>query len=208
MCLSIFSDFAQVHTEWAKEEGTGWSPSYTVQTVLLNLIAFLEQCHDGCWPTRSKLTKAFSCPDCGHTPSKPYPPFLDQPQGVLPKAIHPDLTCYATKELYDPSSDAVWGFGVARNGTPQNPQLTSPCEFMTLDGFQQLAVGGQAESVMREKLAHFVPLVIGRESKLFAAQFEKSMLEISGYKDLASACLFVLPKLLNSTVVTFMNGKR
>jgi ubiquitin-protein ligase len=41
VCLSIFSDFAFIHKEWANEKGTGWSPSYTVQTVLLNLLSFL-----------------------------------------------------------------------------------------------------------------------------------------------------------------------
>lgn len=31
VCLSIFSDFAEFHPEWANEKGTGWSPSYTAQ---------------------------------------------------------------------------------------------------------------------------------------------------------------------------------
>ena len=43
VCLSIFSDFLKIHTEWANEKGTGWSPSYTVQTVLLNMVSFLME---------------------------------------------------------------------------------------------------------------------------------------------------------------------
>ena len=43
ICLSIFSDFATYHTEWANEKSMGWSPGYTVQTVLLNLVSFLAE---------------------------------------------------------------------------------------------------------------------------------------------------------------------
>ena len=44
MCLSIFSDFAIYHTEWANEKGTGWSPSYTAQVFkLLTLHSWREK---------------------------------------------------------------------------------------------------------------------------------------------------------------------
>lgn len=43
VCLSIFSDFAEYHREWADEKSMGWSPGYTVQNVLLNMLSFLME---------------------------------------------------------------------------------------------------------------------------------------------------------------------
>ena len=48
VCLSIFSDFAMYHSEWANEKGTGWSPSYTAQVIIFSFIFFEEKkllCH-------------------------------------------------------------------------------------------------------------------------------------------------------------------
>lgn len=81
ICLSIFSDFAKYHTEWANETQTGWSPGYTVQTVLLNLVSFLSDMDPEIGRRRRssqnsylQMCKKFVCSDCGHSWEKPYPP--------------------------------------------------------------------------------------------------------------------------------------
>lgn len=38
VCLNIFADFAYIHTEWKDQKGLGWSPGYTVQTILMNVV--------------------------------------------------------------------------------------------------------------------------------------------------------------------------
>ena len=80
VCLNIFSDFAHIHTEWKNEKSVGWSPGYTVQTILLNVVAFLAetQSGDSAWTKdalshNKKLSEAFTCSDCGHTYKKPFP---------------------------------------------------------------------------------------------------------------------------------------
>ncbi|KAL8564676.1 hypothetical protein ACOMHN_004170 [Nucella lapillus] len=75
VCLNIFSDFAMFHNEWKNQKGYGWSPGYTTQTVLMNLVAFLaETAGDGVKSHNASLSQTFTCSDCGHTYSKPFPP--------------------------------------------------------------------------------------------------------------------------------------
>ena len=37
LCLDLLGNFAHVHTEWTEAEGSGWSPAYTVTTLLVQL---------------------------------------------------------------------------------------------------------------------------------------------------------------------------
>ncbi|MEK0419556.1 MAG: hypothetical protein RIQ65_249 [Pseudomonadota bacterium] len=37
ICLDILGNFAHVHNEWAKVKGSGWSPSYTLTSLLVNM---------------------------------------------------------------------------------------------------------------------------------------------------------------------------
>ena len=78
ICLNIFSDFANIHTEWKNTKGAGWSPGYTVQTVLMNVVAFLAETqsssgNSSTYNNNLKMSKSFCCKDCGHAYNKPYP---------------------------------------------------------------------------------------------------------------------------------------
>ena len=42
----------------------------------------------------------------------------------------------------------------------RNPNYTSPCEYITADGFSSLETSGRVESVMREEVHYFLPLYI------------------------------------------------
>ncbi|XP_005099840.1 uncharacterized protein LOC101857027 [Aplysia californica] len=83
ICLNIFSDFADIHTEWKGQKGLGWSPGYTVQMVLMNVVAFLAETQDNGSSSHSfkqnlKLSKEFKCEDCGHTYRTPQPSLDDE----------------------------------------------------------------------------------------------------------------------------------
>jgi len=41
ICLDVLGNFQHVHTEWKHEVGTGWSPAYTVTTLLVQLQSVL-----------------------------------------------------------------------------------------------------------------------------------------------------------------------
>ena len=124
VCLSIFNDYNGYHTEWERDWGNGWSPGYTVQTVLLNLLSHIEDRRgdDQNYILLDKeLNKGFECPDCGHTLSKPYPEFdktsiprplskVEPTEAVLTKddgvkiaesATDNELTITCSKEMKD-----------------------------------------------------------------------------------------------------------
>lgn len=78
ICLNLLGNFAFVHTEWAASgEASGWSPSYTISTILITLQGALPDllADHGVGNTRYS-SKACTC-QCGHTGGnrlKFYPP--------------------------------------------------------------------------------------------------------------------------------------
>eukprot|EP00026_Physarum_polycephalum_P005749 Phypoly_transcript_05787.p1 GENE.Phypoly_transcript_05787~~Phypoly_transcript_05787.p1 ORF type:complete len:549 (+),score=109.53 Phypoly_transcript_05787:167-1813(+) len=215
VCLSIFSDFAMYHTEWANEKGTGWSPSYTAQTVLLNLLSFLAETsggnsYYGYGASELERTvanaKKFECSDCGHTHAKPSPP-LAKEDTARKASKYDEITCYATRLNIQDVKGEIFGFGISKEGNDKNPNYKSPCEYITLEGFEMLKANGKVESVMREEIQYFIPLYINpAHGKNIQTCFEKSLSTIAGNPFDVKLILNIIPKLMNSAVVQFMNG--
>lgn len=182
VCLNIFADFAYIHTEWKDQKGLGWSPGYTVQTILMNVVAFLAetQSGDSSWMKDTsahnlKLSKDFKCTDCGHTYKKPYPP-LDagkptSKKGGATKPADPSkkkglqIIDYMSKEhlkIEKPKSDdEIFGYGLIVSGPTHRPALTTPCEFLQLGSFNCMKKAvGTVHSVLKEELKYFLPLYI------------------------------------------------
>jgi hypothetical protein len=159
------------------------------------------------------VSRQLVCSDCGHTHAKPFPELpTNIKEGKREESKVPELlTCYVTKIRYeDNNSNAspIFGYGIARGGNNYNPTLTSPCEIMTYEGFSNLQAAGKVESVMREVLQYWLPLyVTPGHGTLIKKYFEESIVKITEAKKFDPLLVIqVLPKLLNSTVVTFMNG--
>merc|ERR1719335_1374061 len=47
ICLDVLGNFANVHTEWKNNRGTGWTPAYTVTTLLVQLQSMLSNIGEG-----------------------------------------------------------------------------------------------------------------------------------------------------------------
>lgn len=182
VCLNIFSDFAYIHTEWKDEKTVGWSPGYTVQTVLLNVVAFLAETQSGDWAWMKNanehnlnLSKNFKCSDCGHSYKKPFPP-LDRgkpEKAAKPKDAKkgskkedtPAIIDYMSKNVFKPvapkSDQDLFGYGLIVSGPPHRPSLTTPCEFFTLESYTGMnAATGSVKSVMKEDIKFFLPMFI------------------------------------------------
>jgi len=43
LCLDLLGNFADIHSEWKSNVGSGWSPAYTVGSLLINLQAILSE---------------------------------------------------------------------------------------------------------------------------------------------------------------------
>lgn len=182
VCLNIFADFAYIHTEWKDQKGLGWSPGYTVQTILMNVVAFLAetQSGDNAWMKDTtahnlKLSKGFKCDDCGHTYQKPYPPLEGEKKsskkgesskaGDGGKTKGPQIIDYMSKEHFKvekPKSDGeIYGYGLIVSGPTHRPALTTPCEFLQLESFNSMKKAvGTVHSVLKEEIKYFLPLYI------------------------------------------------
>ncbi|GFR82629.1 ubiquitin-conjugating enzyme E2 6 [Elysia marginata] len=190
ICLNIFSDFANIHTEWKNTKGAGWSPGYTVQTVLMNVVAFLAETqsssgNSGTYNNNLKMSKSFCCKDCGHTYSKPYPELETIQDGKgkgkaskdsknkTPASAKkesesdktPQIIDYISKEKFKAqkpdSVNELFGYGLVVSGNFWRPTLTSPCEFLTGRSFYGMKKAVNiVHSVLKEELKLFLPLFI------------------------------------------------
>ena len=172
ICLSIFSDFEHFHTEWAGEKSVGWSPGYTIQTVLMNLVAFMADESSNASYNKT-LAQRFVCTDCGHSTSKPFPPFetdLHPLRDTFSKkgVCGPQIIDYMSKCKFvnrKPKSKCdLFGYGLVKGGSRHKPTLTTPCEFLTASSFYSMQDAvGKAQSSMKEELAFFLPMYITPE---------------------------------------------
>lgn len=192
ICLNIFSDFANIHTEWKNTKGAGWSPGYTVQTVLMNVVAFLAetQSNSGTYNNNLKMSKSFSCKDCGHCYKTPYPALeavegasaKGKGKGKTSKAAKasppagakkgkdesdkmPQIIDYISKEKFKPQKPSdvndLFGYGLVVSGNFWRPTLTSPCEFLTGRSFYGMKKAvNVVHSVLKEELKLFLPMFI------------------------------------------------
>jgi len=186
--------------------------------VLLNLLSFLIETSSGGsyysyggsdMASTIAAAKAYKCSDCGHTHDKPQPslPSLKDTSHKVVK--YDEITCYATRLNIEDAKNDVFGFGIIRSGNDRNPNYASPCEYITEEGFNTLKANGKVESVMREVVDEFIPLYINPiHAKNIQKVFEQSIVNIGGkgHRFDISYILNVIPKLMNSAVVSFMNG--
>lgn len=232
VCLNIFADFAYIHTEWKDQKGLGWSPGYTVQTILMNVVAFLAETQSGesYWVKDTtahnlKLSKDFVCKDCGHTYKKPFPPLGADKGGKKaagkPENKGPQIIDYMSKERFKvqkpKSKGELYGYGLIQSGPPHRPALTSPCEFLQLDSFNSMKKAvGTVHSVLKEELKFFLPLYIhplhGAEIKQtfedvltddIAAILPKCKPKKTPIEEMV---IKTIPNLMSATVVEFSKG--
>lgn len=242
VCLNIFSDFADIHTEWKDEKSFGWSPGYTVQTILLNVVAFLAETQSGSswWCTNSndhnlKLSKSFSCKDCGHNYKKPFPPInagkpelpLKKQDSKKGKKVAPKedsskevIIDYMSKEQFSlavPKSDEdLFGYGLIVSGPTHRPSLTTPCEFLKQESFTSMNKAmGCVKSVMKEDVKFFLPMYIHPpHGDKIKQTFENSLVQVAGIlkscnpkkTPIEEIVIRVIPNLMSATVVEFSKG--
>lgn len=197
-CLSILSDYEGLHSEWRNEEGFNWSPSYTIQTILINLVSFLSQNNTENRGDNHKLLTdpELKCGDCGHATATPFPPLLEPAQtdtvdSSMPSCstLHqPAITCYVSRQRCDEntgpeSSDDIFGFGLDHHCPGKRKFWSSPCEMVTRKAFENMKKLNFARSSTNEEITHFFPLVINKnQAECIQEEFEKSL------KDLDLCC--------------------
>ena len=222
------------HTEWANEKGMGWSPGYTVQTVLLNLLSFLSESMDQAqkhgWnkdyfnnmlKSNKKLAEGYTCKDCGHTHNKPYPPMEEAAKkGKAKQSEGFQVVDYISKVKFNSaakpkSRDDLFGYGLIVSGPDSRPALTTPCEFLTGDSFYSMKKAvGNVHSMMKEEIKYFLPMYINtNHGSGIKDTFEETMLQLKELlpnckrKSIAEMVIKVIPNLMSATVVEYSKVK-
>lgn len=229
VCLSIFGNFANVHTEW-KTEAHGWSPAYTVSTILITMQGmimsdmFSERPSDVERMISSALK--FKCEETGHDgsdQSKWFPQVIMDPivaAGIIEKYRKANPTsntpletfyiCYANGQLN--ASNSTIGYGVHIEN-PKNGILSSPCEYLSKESF----VDGKVRlSSTNKPFEHWLPTLIQNEDwngpknikKQFLLAVNAICADFNFVKDEHHKVFKVCSSLMNSLVVEIMqNGK-
>lgn len=213
VCLNIFGNFAHVHTEWKTQVGTGWTPAYTVETIILSIQGLMMSEMLSTRPEHIEEMRssalAFKCPETGHDGSDPAKYW---PQVIYKEQAKTDQTeidekqyiCYVLKEF---PPDRMLGYGISIAGKVTK-MLSSPCEFLSHEAYN----AGFRQSSINVSFTHWLPIITPYKSwndikKLFfenAQEIYKSMGEkYDGILSPMNICFSIM----NSLVVEIMNQK-
>lgn len=228
VCLNIFGNFAHIHTEWSSQ-AAGWSPAYTVSTILISLQALVmgEMFSDRPSDIEQMISSAmkFKCPETGHDgsdQSKWFPQVITDPAVAAeiikktreknPQLNTPLVTfyiCYANG-VFNATNSAI-GYGV-HIVNPRNGILSSPCEYLSEASFNQGAVRKSSTNMPFE---HWLPILIrsadwNSEKKIkkkfvFAVDTISAAIGLNG--DIHEKVFKVCSSIMNNLVVEIMNNK-
>lgn len=228
VCLDIFGNFDHVHKEW-KSESAGWSPAYTVSTILISLQALVMEDMFSSRPSdvQEMISSAmkFECPVTGHVGSdstKWFPQVITDPAVVAeivkqtkeknPKSNTPLETFYicSANGMLNANNSTI-GYGVhIENST--NGMLSSPCEYLSEESFIN---GNVRKSSTNKPFEYWLPILISSEDwngeKKVKDKFlstVNAICEMIGMKSDEHQKVFkVCSSLMNSLVVEMMDNK-
>ncbi|AYV84006.1 MAG: ubiquitin-conjugating enzyme E2 [Hyperionvirus sp.] len=228
VCLNIFGNFGHVHTEW-KNMSEGWSPSYTVSTILVAMQGLMMSEMLSTSPTDIAASinsaKNFKCSATKHDGSdmkKWFPSVLLTQEDVLAYNVEHKIVisdrkfnvlrdhyiCYVKKTCLN--DNIVLGYGVNIENAKVG-MLSSPCEYLSLEAFGD----GIRRSSTNRPFGYWLPILV--ESKQWGGGVSKlffdSVVEIGkgiGYGvkgDFCETAVKVCTSIMNGLVVEIMNNK-
>lgn len=228
VCLSIFGNFAHYHTEW-KTEAHGWSPAYTVSTILVSMQGLVMGNMFSNRPSdiERMISSAlkFRCSKTGHygsDQSKWFPQVITDPMIAAavrekykkenPGANTPLETfyiCYANGQLN--ANNSTIGYGVHIKN-PNNGMLSSPCEYLSKGSFVE---GNIRYSSTNQPFEHWLPILVQNKDWTGPKNIKKQFLSAVGaicsdikfYKDERQKVFKVCSSLMNNLVVEIMENK-
>jgi ubiquitin-protein ligase len=221
ICLNIFGNFSMYHSEW-KNASEGWTPSYTVSTVLLSMQALMmsellsiDKMHI---ESVRKAAEQYKCRITGHDGSDknkwfPHIPTSDEVNEKLKKIIRTAFDplkdhyiCYVKKT--NALENSKLGYGVNIDNL-KSGVLSSPCEYISRNAFDE----GIRKSSLNKSFEYWMPILIKSENwKDIKVEFDKFIntitQKISSKKmDMYEGVYKVCSSLMNTLVVEIMNNK-
>lgn len=217
VCLDLFGNFKFVHTEWGNDgQASGWSSSYSVSSILVNLQAVLMGDYLSSNSTDIEFTRGksleLSCKDCGHNPTNEneYFPTIPTQQETNQSMVNINMDprdriiCYSSKITLS-DSNALFGYGIIID---RNGNLSSPCEYLSKAGFDS----GIRTSTTNKAFTHWLPLYVSNDHwNKVKNMFKSSVTNIYRMAKKPNCTyemqiMYVLSSLMNNMVVDVMNS--
>jgi len=232
ICLDILSDYESYfrnmdNNNRVNTKGVGWSSAYTVQTLLVQLQAFLMELDDeegkitlGPYlsqiPEAVKASKNFKCDSCPHQPAAPWPPLPGLEAALAPHPvassseldiIKSELICYHNRTSF---TEDVLGIGLCvkrHHRSSKIDSISSPLELLSYKAFQN----GVRCSILNDvEFQYWMPIYINPEHFARAEPliYESISMICTNKPDQFSPemAIEVLTKLMNTMVVEIMKG--
>lgn len=184
VCLSIFGNLGKIHTEWVSKSD-GWSPSYTVRTILTSMQALLLSNMLSTNKQSIKHTRKsaldYICPKTRHLGSVTctwFPKVITDYNLVAAvaakhgrvgvKVLRDFYVCYMNKSTADdPSTTIGYGIHVENNGT-----FSSPCEYLSRSAYTNCTRRGSKN----QPFEYWIPILItGPYSGKFMEQLNRAL---------------------------------
>ena len=186
VCLNIFGNFSKIHTEWATTEGEGWSPSYTVSTILITMQGLmmsdmLSTSASDIHQTRTSAS-SYKCNDTKHDGSSSltwYPSVFTSTDEINAYQKENDIVkekfeynllkdhyiCYI-KKTNVLTDKCILGYGIHVEN-PRINTLSSPCEYLSYEAFypgcskpSSHCPQGIRKSTLNKPIEYWLPVLI------------------------------------------------
>lgn len=173
ICMDLLSDyssyFQNMDAQNKGEKSTGWSSAYSVQTLLLQLQAFLMELDDAHGPIdiylsqipdAIKYSKTFECKTCSHKPGHPWPSIIATSDATTKgkiselDLIRQELVCYHSRISF---TEDILGLGVSVERNPRGniKNISSPLELLSQTAFKE----GVRKSIMNDmEFSYWLPV--------------------------------------------------
>lgn len=209
ICLDLFGNFSSVHTEWGKDNvASGWSPAYTIKTILINVQAvllgnqYLSQNEKDILMTK-KSSELLECTDCGHTQQEPFPEFEDESSIIeLKNEYNPsdNIKCYVYGTKF---TESIIGYGISIN----RKIISTPAEYLSLKAYNN----NTRTSTLNKTFTHWLPCFINNDNwkkveKYFLLNIKKIYQSVYKNNNANNTVIVftVLSSIMNSMVVEVM----
>ena len=221
VCLNIFGNFGHVHTEW-KDESAGWSPTMSVQTVLVAVQALMMEglLSDSAVAVRrtresaEAIRAAHWVPDvvgakeAREAADKSRRERLEKTAADPLRALKEHFVCGITRKNFTECSIG-YGLGVKNERTAE---LASPCEYMDHSVLTS-AADGVARSSTNMAIRFWLPIIL-KNAKFDGAVFRDQLMGIAGHVVKLSpglsqneAILKIFTSTMNGLVLQIMDQK-
>ena len=186
VCLDLVGNYSAFHTEWEKTKGSGWSPAYTVSTLLVNLQSVVLEAidtsnkqnyqnefdfeqYDGKGQSIASQNEILwrNCTQYLDVHQKNLPEALlklmdsdctgdDEKSVPTPKKREVEINCWYSHQSY---KDGTLGFGIRVDQQGKRKVFVTDAEFISFDAFKD----GLRSFPTKETFHYFIPAWICKE---------------------------------------------